>query len=113
MPRSGLRPHTWRSGSDPIDHKLYTACQRARAQAHFRGEEWTITEQEFIELWRTDDRYLRKGRTLASVCMTMCDPELGWHVGNVEFITREEHFKHCNQGKYRLMSRRRKEKANA
>ena len=113
MPRSGLRPHTWLIGTDPVDHKLYTACQRARAQAYFRGEEWTITEQEYIAIWRKNDAYLNKGRTPTSICMTMCDPDLGWHTDNVELISRREHFKQCNQGKYRMMKKKRKEKQNA
>ena len=114
MPRSGLRPHTWLIGPDPIDHKLYTDCQRARAQARFRREEWTITEQEYIEMWRKDDRYLKKGRTRESLCLTMQNSSLGWHVDNVEFITRIEHFRQCNQSKNGMpRTRRRKEKTNA
>lgn len=115
MPRSGLRPHTWLIGTDPIDHRLYTDCQRARAQAHFRGEEWTITEQEYIAIWRKDDAYLKKGRTTMSICMTMSDPDLGWHTDNVELITRQEHFRQCNQSKNRTpySRKKRKEKARA
>ena len=114
MPRSGLRPHTWLIGPDPIDHKLYTDCQRARAQARFRGEEWTITEQEYIALWRKDNHYLRKGRTTTSICLTMSDPDLGWHMNNVELVSRQDHFRRCNQSKTGLpRTRRRKEKQNA
>jgi hypothetical protein len=114
MPRTGLRPHVWRSGSDPINHRLYTDCQRARAQARFRGEEWTITEEEYVALWRKDDRYLKKGRTRESLCMTMQDSDLGWHLDNVEFITRIQHFQQCNHSKTGVpRNGRRKEKARA
>ncbi len=89
----GRRPgtsgkHYWKSGPDEIDHKLYMECQRARAQARFRGEEWVITEREYIQLWRTDDLYLRKGRSIDCYCLTRKDPELAWSLDNVQFVTR-------------------------
>ena len=110
MPMRGIRPHTWISGPDPIDHRLYTDCQRARAQAWYRGENWFITEQEYIDLWRTDDRYLRKGKTLNSLCMTKRDHDLDWTVDNVEFIERGEHFRQTHIHKHRGTKRMRLEK---
>lgn len=89
----GPRPHTWLAGPDEINHRLYTDCQRARAQANFRNEGWTITEQEYIDLWRQDDRYLRKGRKLEDLCLTRIDRTKPWSTDNVEIITREKHFK--------------------
>ena len=86
----------WLSGPDPIDHKLYNDCMKARAQAYYRGEQWSISEQEYIELWRRDDRYLRKGRTRHSLCMIRLDPRLPWSVDNVEIISRLDHFKTCS-----------------
>ena len=100
----GPYPHTWRSGPDEINHRLYIDCQRARAQANYRGEVWTITEQEYIDLWRTDDRYKKKGRTVNSICLSKIDQDLDWTLDNVHFVTRQEHFKTCSQykmGKYR------------
>lgn len=93
MPKSGQYPHIWKSGADPIDHKLWIDCQRARAQAWFRGQDWFITEQEYVQLWREDDRYLRKGRTLSDLCLCRRDADLPWTLDNVEFKTREEHYK--------------------
>lgn len=97
MPMKGIRPHIWKSGSDPVDHKLYVACQRSRAQAHFRGEVWTITEQEYIDLWRYHDLYLNKGRSPDQLCLSRCDPDGDWTLDNVEVITRLEHFRRCQQ----------------
>lgn len=108
MPRTGIRPHTWKIDSnDPVDHKLFTDCQRARAQAWYRGEEWHITEEEYINLWRTEDRYLKKGRTAESLCMTKVDHDLDWTLDNVQFISRREHFKTCNQYKMKQVKQRR------
>jgi hypothetical protein len=86
-----------------VDHRLYTDCQRARAQAKYRGESWTITEEQYIAIWRKDDQYLKKGRGPNDLCLTMCDPELGWHLDNVEIIDRLVHYK--NQGLMRRQHR--------
>lgn len=117
MRKSGQYPRTWKSGPDPIDHKLYTDCQRARAQAWYRGEQWFITEEEYIRLWRTDDRYLRKGQTADSICMTKIDHDKPWTVDNVQFMERREHFRqthyHKIRGTKRLRLARLKDRENA
>lgn len=95
--RTGVYPQIWLSGPDPVDHKLFTDCQRARAQAWYRGEEWHITEEEYIRLWREDDRYKQKGRTADCLCLSKIDYSLAWTLDNVHFITRREHFRQCNQ----------------
>jgi len=94
-----LSPHVWKSGPDPVDHTLYVQCQRARAQANFRNEDWQITEQEFINIWRIDDRYKLRGRGLNSLCMIRVDIDLPWTIDNVEIISRVEHLKTCNKEK--------------
>lgn len=91
--KQGTYPDKWLSGPDVINHKLYTDCQRARAQAWYRGEDWSISEQEYIDLWRRDDRYLRKGRTTGSLCMIRIDIEKAWSLANVEIIERNRHFR--------------------
>ena len=96
MPRAGVRPHVWKIGTDPVDHKLYVDAQRAKAQAKYRGELWEITEQEYIDIWRKDDAYLKKGRGLECLCLTRIDFDLDWTVDNVELISRHEHYKKCS-----------------
>jgi hypothetical protein len=97
MPKKGIRPHTWVSGSDLVDHRLYIDCQRSRAQAKFRGEVWTITEREYIDLWRKGDLYLNKGRSPEQYCLTKIDPEKDWSLDNVHIITRLQHFQTCQR----------------
>lgn len=99
MARKGIRPYSWKIGPDPIKHKLYVDCQRARAQAWFRGEEWYITELEYIDLWSKDDQYLLRGRSSNHLCMTRIDPEKAWTMDNIEIITREQHFKNARQAR--------------
>lgn len=96
--RLGQRtPDKWLSGPDPINNDLYIECQKRRAQAWFRGEEWLITEHEYIKLWREDDRYLRKGRHSANICMARKDHEAAWTLDNIQFITRREHAQNCRR----------------
>jgi hypothetical protein len=106
-------PNMWKSGPDPIDHRLYNDCQRARAQAWYRGEDWYITEEEYIRLWREDDRYLKKGRTRESVCLVKIDKDLDWTLDNVHFITRLEHFKTCslNKGRGKLQRKQKHDRS--
>ena len=99
MPQQGIRPHVWIIGSDVVDHKLYIACQRAKAQAKYRQEVWLITEIEYIKLWRTDDQYLKKGRGIDDLCLTRKDFDLDWTLDNVEIISRHDHYKRCHQYK--------------
>lgn len=97
--KQGIYPHTWKSGPDLTVHKLYVDCQRARAQAWYRGEQWQITEQEYIDLWLIEDRYQRKSRCREGLCMTRIDPELPWTLDNVHIITRLEHFRRSAEAK--------------
>jgi len=89
----------WLSGPEDHRHRLYYDCQRARAQAKFRGEDWQITEQEYIDLWLKDDQYLQKSRTVDGLCMRRCNTELPWSIDNVEIITRAEHLKLCGESR--------------
>lgn len=91
--KGSISPNTWLSGPDPINHKLYTDCQRARAQANFRGEGWEITEQEYIDLWRQDDNYKLKGRSTGSLCLVRIDLEKPWRLDNVQILERLRHFR--------------------
>jgi hypothetical protein len=93
--KGSTTPNDWLSGPDPIDHRLFNDCQRARAQAWYRGEEWFISEQDYILLWRTDDRYKRKGRTTGSLCMVRKDLDSAWRLDNVEIVERHKHFRKC------------------
>ena len=103
--KQGTYPSIWASGPDPIDHKLFNDCQRARAQANFRNEGWFITEKEYIEIWRDNDNYLRKGRCSGSLCLVRKDLDLPWTLDNVEIVERVKHF--------RRAGRERLERANA
>lgn len=96
-PRGGRRkrpyPEVWKSGPDPRRHDQYTAWQRHRSQARFRGESHSIDFETWVSLWEVDDLWSRRGRHRESVCLTQIDLELGWHIDNVTIIPRIEQLK--------------------
>jgi hypothetical protein len=90
-----LRPSVWHF-KDPVEHMIHTWSMRARAQAMYRGEEWTMTDKEYIDLWLKDDQYLRRGRSNDDLCMTRRDPDGAWSVDNTMIMSRHDHYKTCN-----------------
>lgn len=107
MPRSGPRPHC-RKYPDIVDNKLYVDCMRARAQAAYFKQEWTISEDDYIALWRTNDRYTNKGRGNKHYCLIRKNYDLGWHLDNVEIVTRLEHYQICSKEKIGKFAERKK-----
>ena len=112
MPRTGPRPNS-RRYPDPVDNKLFMDCMRARAQAWYFDQEWTITEDEYIEMWRTNDRYLNKGRRNDQYCLVRRDYNLGWHLDNVQIVTRLEHYQICSREKIGKFAERKSKKEKA
>lgn len=92
-----LRPHVWVTGTDPVRHEQYHCWQMHKAQCKYRGEEFDLSFEQYEELWQ--GLWHKRGRTPQDVCMTRIDWDGAWEWGNVEVITRAEHFK--RQGLYR------------
>lgn len=69
--------------------KLRSAWGRAKCQARYRGEEWTLTFEEFYELWTENDNHLYKGVHSEDLCMTRLDLDSAWELANVEIATRQ------------------------
>ena len=84
----GPKPHRWICGPDPELHKMYDPHLKAKAQAMYRGEDWTLTFDDFAELWKGQWQF--RGRDGGDLCMTRVDTEKGWHVDNCEIVTRKE-----------------------
>lgn len=87
--RSGPRPHVWHSGPDEFKHSMYMPWMRSKAQANFRNEVWSMTFEEFYELWK--DQWHERGRGPDDVCMTRNDPDGPWDKANTIIVTRYEH----------------------
>ena len=96
MPRTGPRPKAWKVQGE-IAHTQHTAWHRQRSQAHYRGELWLLTFEEFQLLWSS--LWSKRGRSNTSYCMSRQDPELPWQLGNAEVIPRLDHLKRVRQQK--------------
>lgn len=86
--QKGLRPHLWKSGPDPVRHNKHIAWARARAQAHFRGEEYNLTFEDWEKAW-ADEWHLR-GRGADNLFLVRKCDKLAWSITNVETVTRPE-----------------------
>jgi len=82
----GPRPHTWVTGPDELRHTQYIAWHKARAQAHFRGEEWRLTFPEYARIW--GDQWHRKGRHKDSLMLMKKKWQKPWTKSNVELVDR-------------------------
>lgn len=90
MTRPGPRPHTWKVQGE-IPHKQHRAWLRAKAQAAFRDEPWTLTFEQWQAAWQ--QHWHLRGRTAEDYCITRRDPTQAWSEDNVETITRLEHIR--------------------
>ena len=95
MSKYGPRPNAWITGTDPLVHEMYRTFVQARNQANFRGETWSLTFDDYQALWR--EHWQHKGRTVNDYCMARLDVELAWDLGNVEVLSRHEHFGRANR----------------
>jgi hypothetical protein len=98
---------------DVVDNLLFSQWAKARAQAHYLGETWHLTPDEYIALWRENNRYLNKGRGNENFCLVRNKYDLPWQLDNVKVVTRLEHYQICSRdktGKFALRKQR-KEKA--
>ena len=84
-------PDNWQSGPDPIAHDKHYGYLKHKAQAKYRGEDYSLTWAEWLDMW-TDELWVQRGRTADSYCLQKIDVKKGWAVDNVEIVTRLKHF---------------------
>lgn len=84
----GPRPHLWKSGTDPVRHQMYYLWHQARAQAHYRGEAWRLTFDQYLELWQP--YHDQRGRSGTSYSMSRHRPDQAWSSTNCFMATRAE-----------------------
>jgi len=83
---TGPRPHTWKAGSDPVRHNQYNAWHKSRAQARFRGEDWQLEFEEWVEIWGTN--WSRRGRGPDSLVMMRRRWQEPWTKRNAQLVDR-------------------------
>jgi hypothetical protein len=89
--RPGPRPEQWITGPDPAEHIRYRTWVQQRNQAQWRDEGWTITFDEWKQIWADSGQWDNRGRERGCWCMSRQDWGLPWTTDNVAIITREEH----------------------
>lgn len=86
----GPRPAIWKSGPyDEYRHSMYHPYLLSRAQANFRKEEFTLTFDEYYDMWKDD--WNNRGRKPDNMCMTRRDPDGPWSKENTYVLSRREH----------------------
>lgn len=86
----GQYPQNWCTGPDPRRHKQYYAYLKHKSQADYRGEPHELTWPEWETIWNTDSAWEKRGRAREDLCLTMIDADCGWHITNVQVVTRLE-----------------------
>lgn len=69
---------------------LQRAYYNAVTQARLRGQDWTITKEQFFELWSEDDRWAQRGTSSSDLTFSRIDMEGDWSIDNVDIITRAD-----------------------
>lgn len=87
----GPRPNAWVTGPDPEEHKKYRVYIQQKNQAQFREEGWTLTFDEWKQIWADSGEWDNRGRQKGCYCMTRQDWGLPWTTDNTIIVSREVH----------------------
>lgn len=83
---------------DPFERERYYAWQKHRCQAHYRGEDYELTHEDWCSLWPYD-KFVCRGRSIHSLCLMRLDPYQPWRFNNVEVVVRQTYLDRA--GEYR------------
>jgi len=100
MTRSGPQPHTWITGPDPAIKQHRLRWSRARAQAKFWSQEWTLKWEDYLDLLKTAPG--EWSRDANALNLTRVDTEEGWHIWNVRLMTRIDAMHRPTKDKHRI-----------
>jgi len=81
-PRKGL----WQTGPDPKVHKHYYRFLKAKAQAKFYKQDWTILWEDYLDILKTMHGSWGRGTKQKNLCRI--DTSKGWHMSNVKLMVR-------------------------
>jgi hypothetical protein len=84
--KKGQNSNLWKY-PDELDHLRHIAFLKARAQANYRQEPWTLTIGDFFEIWRREIWCLR-GKKPTELCMIRVDRAGPWSIDNCVVVTR-------------------------
>lgn len=88
----GPQPHVWMSGPDPVRHEQHIAWHRARSQAHYRGEQWLLTYEQWVQVWA--QHWHQRGRGKHNLMLARKNYKKPWSIRNVHLLTRSQFHTH-------------------
>ena len=94
VPTRKPRPKCWITGPDELTREKFYAWHKHRAQANYRQEEYSLTFDDWQQLW-SDDNFLNRGRASECLVLTRIEREGPWSIANCEVITRLEQLRQC------------------
>ena len=98
--RKGPQPKIWKTGPDKAIHKHYYRFLRAKAHARLWQQDWTITWEDYLDLYKT---MLGKwSRATKHKNLTRIDTREGWHIWNVRLMTRLTAMRRSTKGRKRI-----------
>ena len=96
--RSG--PEVWKFGPDPEVRRHRYRFLRARAQAKFWQQPWTILWEDYLDLLKTaPGEWSRRAEALN---LTRIDTDEGWHIWNVQLMKRIDAMRRPTRMKKRI-----------
>lgn len=100
MHRSGPQPDSWITGPDPEIKEHRRRWSRARAQAKFWSQEWTISWEDYLDLLKTAPG--EWSRDSDALNLTRVDTREGWHIWNVRLMKRIDAMRRPTKDKHRI-----------
>lgn len=89
-------PKIWANEASIIEHDKYYAWMKHKAQAKFRGEDYKLTYDDWVDLW-PNDKWLNRGRRSTDYSLARIDPTLPWDISNVAVEKRSEYLKRAKE----------------
>jgi len=91
-------------GPDPEVQRHYYRWLRAKAQARFWAQEWTIIWEDYLDIFKTaPGRW--GGRDGDALHLARRDTRQGWHLWNVHLVKRGESMRRSTRGRKRIRPR--------
>ena len=88
------------TGPDPEIRDHRRRWSRARAQARFWQQEWTILWEDYLDLLKTAPG--EWSRDAEALNLTRVDTRQGWHIWNVKLMRRIDAMRRPTRGKKRI-----------
>ena len=92
-------PDNWITGPDPDVRRLRYRFLRARSQARFWHQEWRLTWDEYLAIYRESGEW--GGRGMRDLNLTRVDTTQGWWVANVRLVPRGQAMRRRTRGRKR------------